>query len=69
MIDPREILFGKPDLQKGTPRLFIGLFLLLGGVLALLLTHEGYWWALVALGVAVGCSGGFLVSDPTGKNV
>jgi hypothetical protein len=67
MIDPRAILFGPPKLQKGTAQIFIGLLLLLAGVLSLLLTHEDIFWALVALGVAVGCLGGFKVSDPTGS--
>ena len=69
MINPREILLGPPALNQGTVRLFAGLLLLLAGVLALLLTHEDYFWALVALGVVVGCMGAFKISDPTGKNV
>jgi hypothetical protein len=69
MIDPRQILFGGPPLQKGTVQIFIGLHLLLAGVLLILLTHEDYWWALVALAAAVGCSGGFKVSAPEHKNV
>ncbi len=67
MIDPRHILFGKPALQKGTVQLFIGLHLLLAGVIGLLLTHEDFLWALVALGAAVACIGSFKLSDPTGS--
>ncbi len=65
MIDPRHILFGKPALQKGTVQLFIGLHVLLAGILGLLLTHEDLAWAVVALGAAIGCAGGFKLSDPT----
>jgi hypothetical protein len=67
MIDPREILFGKPALQKGTVLLFLGLHLILGGVVGLLLTHVDLFWALIALGAAVGCMGSFKLSDPTGS--
>ncbi len=67
MIDPREILFGKPALQKGTVQIFIGLLLLLLGVIGALITHVDYFWAAIALGAAVGCMGAFKVSDPTGS--
>jgi len=69
MIDPRQILFGGPPLQKGTIQLFIGLHLVLAAVILLLLTHEGYWWALLALGAVVGSAGGFKVSAPEHKNM
>jgi hypothetical protein len=69
MIDPRQILFGGPPLQKGTIQLFLGLHLLLAGVVLLLLTHEDYWWALLAFGAFVGCGGGFKVSAPERKNI
>jgi hypothetical protein len=69
MIDPRHILFGDPPLQKGTIQLFAGLTILLAGIVTLLLTRENYGWAVVVLGAAVGCSGGFKVSRPEGKNI
>ncbi len=67
MIDPRQILFGPPGLQKGTFQLFAGLHLVLAAVVLLLLTHDMYWWGLLALGAFVGCAGGFKLSDPEGK--
>ena len=67
MIDPRQILFGPPALGKGTPLIFLGLLLLLAGVVSLLLTHEDICWAGIALGAIVGSMGAFKVSDPSGS--
>jgi hypothetical protein len=69
MIDPRQILFGSPPLQKGTIQIFVGLHLLLAAVVLLLVTHQDYWWSLLALGAIVGCAGGFKVSAPEHKNI
>jgi hypothetical protein len=50
-------------MQRGTAEIFLGLGLILIGILALKLTDHNYWWALIALGAAVGSKGGISVSQ------
>ena len=50
-------------MQKGTAQIFLGLGLLILGILALKLTDQNYWWALIALGAIVGSVGGVSVSQ------
>ena len=50
-------------MQKGTASIFLGLGLIILGILALKLTDQNYWWALIAFGAAVGSWGGISVSQ------
>jgi hypothetical protein len=50
-------------MQKGTAEIFLGLGLIIVGILALKLTDRTLWWALIALGAIVGCHGGISVSQ------
>lgn len=50
-------------MQRGSAEIFLGLGLILVGILALKLTDRSIWWALIALGSIVGCHGGISVSQ------
>jgi hypothetical protein len=50
-------------MQRGTAEIFLGLGLIILGILALKLTDQNYWWAVVALGAAAGAHGGISVSQ------
>ena len=50
-------------MQRGTAEVFLGLGLIILGILALKLTDQNYWWALIALGAIVGSKGGIAVSQ------
>jgi hypothetical protein len=50
-------------MQRGTAEIFLGLGLIILGILALKLTDQNYWWAVVALGAAVGSHGGISVAQ------
>lgn len=50
-------------MQRGTAEIFLGIGLLLIGVLALKLTDRDYWWAAIALGAIVGSKGGIAISE------
>ena len=50
-------------MQRGTAEIFLGLGLIILGILALKLTDQNYWWALIALGAIVGSHGGIAVSQ------
>lgn len=50
-------------MQRGSAEVFIGLGLIIIGILALKLTDQNYWWAAIALGAAVGSHGGISVSQ------
>ena len=50
-------------MQRGSAAIFLGLGLIILGILALKLTDQNYWWGLIALGAAVGCVGGISVSQ------
>ena len=49
-------------MQRGTAEIFLGITLILIGVLALKLTDRNLWWGLIALGSAIGSHGGIAVS-------
>jgi hypothetical protein len=50
-------------MQRGTAEIFLGIGLIIMGILALKLTDLNYWWGLIALGAAVGSHGGISVSQ------
>jgi hypothetical protein len=50
-------------MQRGTAEIFLGLALILLGILALKLTDLNYWWGAIALGAVVGSKGGISVSQ------
>lgn len=45
-------------MQRGTAEIFLGIGLILLGILGLKLTDQNYWWAGLALGAIVGSHGG-----------
>jgi hypothetical protein len=49
-------------MQRGSAEIFLGLGLIILGILALKLTDENYWWACMALGAITGAHGGISVS-------
>ena len=49
-------------MQRATPLIFVGIALIIAGVLGLKLTGLNYWWAAIALGGIVGCTGGIKIS-------
>lgn len=50
-------------MQRGSAEIFLGLGLVIIGILALKLTDQNYWWAAIALGAAVGSHGAIGVSQ------
>jgi hypothetical protein len=50
-------------MQRGSAEIFLALGLVLGGILGLKLTDMNAFWALIALGAAIGCHGGISVSQ------
>lgn len=50
-------------MQRGTALLFLGIGTILAGVLSLKLTDMNICWAIVALGAAIGCTGGISISQ------
>jgi hypothetical protein len=50
-------------MQRGTAQIFLGIGLILLGILALKLTDQNYWWASIALGAVVGVTGGISISQ------
>ncbi len=50
-------------MQRGTAEIFLGIGLILLGILALKLTDQNYWWAAIALGGAIGSKGGISISQ------
>ncbi|MCL2723884.1 MAG: hypothetical protein FWD69_05545 [Polyangiaceae bacterium] len=45
-------------MQRGSVEIFLGMGLIVLGVVALKLTDLNYWWAAIALGAVVGVHGG-----------
>ena len=50
-------------MQRGSAEIFLGLGLIVVGIFGLKLTDLNYFWALIALGAAVGSKGGISVSQ------
>lgn len=50
-------------MQRGTAEIFLGIGLLLLGVLALKLTDLNYWWIAITLGACVGSHGAISISQ------
>jgi hypothetical protein len=50
-------------MQRGSAEIFLGLGLIVLGILALKLTDQNFWWAAIALGAIVGSHGGISVSQ------
>lgn len=50
-------------MQRGSAEVFLGIGLVLIGVLSLKLTDLNYWWACIALGAAVGAHGAIAISQ------
>jgi hypothetical protein len=50
-------------MQRGSLEIFLALGLVLVGILGLKLTDMNLFWAVIALGGAVGCHGGISISQ------
>jgi hypothetical protein len=50
-------------MQRGSAEIFLALGLIILGILGLKLTDMDMFWALIAIGAAVGCHGGISVSQ------
>lgn len=50
-------------MQRGTALVFFGMALIVMGVVALKLTDQSLWWAVIAAGAATGCYGGISISQ------
>ena len=62
MINIKDIL-SLPPVQKGTTMIFAGIVILFVGTLALFVSGQAASWAIIALGAAVGMSGGIALSQ------
>lgn len=49
-------------MQRGTAEIFLGIAIILIGILALKLTDMNVWWAAIALGGVIGSKGGISIS-------
>lgn len=50
-------------MQRGTAEIFLGIGLILLGILALKLTDQNFWWGAIALGAVAGSKGGISISQ------
>lgn len=50
-------------MQRGTAEIFLGIGLILLGILALKLTDLNYWWGAIALGAVVGSKGSISIAQ------
>jgi len=50
-------------MQRGTAEIFLGLGLIVLGIVALKMTDMNLFWALIALGAVIGSKGGISVSQ------
>lgn len=50
-------------MQRGTAEIFLGIGLIIIGILGLKLTDHNYWWGAIALGAVVGSKGGISISE------
>jgi len=53
----------KSRMQRGSAEIFLGIGLIIIGILALKLTDVNLWWLSIALGAAIGSKGGISVSQ------
>ncbi|MBN9164529.1 MAG: hypothetical protein J0I07_26435 [Myxococcales bacterium] len=50
-------------MQRGTAEIFLGIGLIILGILALKLTDLNYWWLAITLGSMVGAKGGISLAQ------
>ncbi len=50
-------------MQRGTAEIFLGLGLIVLGIVALKVTDMDFWWLAIAAGAVVGSKGGIAVSQ------
>lgn len=50
-------------MQRGSAEIFLGLGLIILGILGMKLTDLNLFWAAIVLGAAVGCHGGIAISQ------
>lgn len=50
-------------MQRGTAQIFLGIGLILMGILGLKLTDLNLWWVAIALGAAIGSHGGISIAQ------
>jgi hypothetical protein len=50
-------------MQRGSAEIFLGIGLIVLGILALKLTDHNYWWGSIALGAIIGSKGGISISQ------
>ena len=50
-------------MQRGTAQIFLGIGMILLGIMCLKITDLNFWWAAIALGAALGVSGGVQLSQ------
>ena len=50
-------------MQRGSAQIFLGIGLIIIGILGLKLTDMNLWWASIALGAAIGSAGGISISQ------
>jgi hypothetical protein len=50
-------------MQRGSAFVFLGISLIIIGILGLKLTDMNLFWAAIAIGAGVGCAGGISVSQ------
>jgi hypothetical protein len=67
MASLKDFMAGRPPLQKGSAQVFVGLGMVVAGILALKITAQNYWWALFLAGIAIAAKGGIDVSRIPGE--
>ncbi|MBS2013052.1 MAG: hypothetical protein JST00_09205 [Deltaproteobacteria bacterium] len=50
-------------MQRGSAEIFLGIGLIIIGILALKMTDVNLWWAAIALGAVLGSKGGISISQ------
>jgi hypothetical protein len=50
-------------MQRGSAEIFLGLALIIIAIIGMKMTDMNLFWALIALGAALGCHGGISVSQ------
>jgi hypothetical protein len=63
----KDFIAGRPPLQRGSMLVFVGLGMVIAGIIALKVTTQNYWWALLLGGIAVSARGGIAVSRIPGE--